>query len=246
MNEINTLYLLKLAYRRIWALILAFFIFAGGAFAYCKFIAVPSYSAKSSLIVTNGAIITNSTTSNKHSVASTDVSASLNLVETITDILGTPDIYKLLSEDIGGKYTHHQLMDMVNISRKNEDTLFVDIKFTSTNPDEAVTLSNKFAELACDYIVEFIPYSNVKIAANAYAAGLVLPKTTNTTITFGLIGAVLLYVIFLIYESMDQAIKGEEEFTSKYDIPLLGVVPDFESAMQDSKTRTKGGYRSGY
>lgn len=246
MNEINILYFFELAYKRIWALILAFLVFAGGAFAFCKFIASSSYSAKSSVIVTNGAIIANSGTSNKNSVASTDVTASLNLAETITDVLGTPDIYKLLAEELKDKYTYRQLMNMADISRKSEETLFVDIKFTSTDPNEAVFLSSKFAEMACDYIVEYIPYSNVKIAATADSAVLVYPRTTVTTMASGVIGVVIVYAVLFIFEFMDQAIKGEEEFISKYDIPLLGTVPDFESAVQNRKSRIKGGYRNGY
>ncbi|MEE1238954.1 MAG: Wzz/FepE/Etk N-terminal domain-containing protein, partial [Acutalibacteraceae bacterium] len=110
MNNISLVGMLKLALRYIYILIAVALIAAILAFSYCSFIAEPRYSSTGSIVVTNGAIIndtevqTSATTSAKK-VSSSDIAASLQLSNTIIDILGTNDIYKQLASDLGNKYT---------------------------------------------------------------------------------------------------------------------------------------------
>ena len=97
MNNISLISLLKLAVKHIFLLIFAGLVCAAAAFSYCNFIAQPKYSATGSVIVTNGSIINNnasdtaSQTSSKN-VSYTDINASLQLADTINDILNTNDI----------------------------------------------------------------------------------------------------------------------------------------------------------
>ena len=114
--------------------------------------AVPKYSATGSVLVTNGAIITdnNTVSSNSKTVSNTDIAASLQLANTITDILKTNDIYKELADNTGNKYLYTELKNNVVIKRRTTDTLFIDISFTASTPEEAKTLTNKFLELAPD------------------------------------------------------------------------------------------------
>lgn len=253
MNEITIMYLLKLAWRRIWALILAMVIFAGAAFAYCELLATPKYTATASVLVTNGSITTTNSIQNgveaeSNSVKTTDISASLYLADTIIDILTTSDIFKQLSTSMGDKYTYDQLRSMATVSRKGDDTLFVNVSFSASTADEAIMLANAFVKLAPDYITKYIPYSNAMVAATADSAAEVYPRTLITTAVAGMLGAVLAFAGVFIIDSMDHALNGEEDFVSRYDIPLLGSVPDFENTVMNSSGNynyKKGGYRSG-
>ena len=92
MNNISLISLLKLALKHIYALILSGVVFAAVAFSYCKFVAVPKYSATGSILVTNGSIINDTQSSATSSTSSrnvsyTDINASLQLADTINDIL---------------------------------------------------------------------------------------------------------------------------------------------------------------
>lgn len=251
MNEISIMYLLKLAWHRIWALILATAVFAGAAFAYCEFLATPRYTATAKVIVTNGSIITNAiqsdgTIKGSSSVSGTDISASLNLANTVKDILITSDIFKQLSESVNNKYTYRQLRSMANVSRGGDDTLIVNVSFTASNSKEAIGLVNSFVALAPDYITKYIPNSVAMVADTADSAAEVFPRTIITTAAAGLVGAVLAFAIVFIIDSMDHAIDGEEDFTNRYDVPLLGTVPDFENTVVISNNYyKKGGYQSG-
>ena len=246
-KTINIMDLVMLAWRRIWVIILATIVFASAAFSYCKFLLTPSYSATASILVTNGAVITSyAETTDK--ISGSDISASLYLAYTVVDILNTPDIYKKVADQLGKEYSYQGLMGASSVARRSDDTLFIDITFSSTDPKEAMRIANKFVEIACNYIPEFIPSARANVASTAIKAAMTYPRTMMTTGVAGVVGAVEAYVILFIIESMNRAIKGEEDFTSNFDVPLLGAVPDFENAEGSGyrKSKRKGGYGSGY
>lgn len=256
MKEISIMYLMQLAWKRIWALAIALIFFAGVALAYCELIAVPQYTATASVIVTNGAIITgkyetdydSEDTLDSKGVQSTDITASLNLVKTIVDILKTNDIYIKLAESLDNKYSSSQLKSMATVAHRENGTLFVDVSFKTTSSSESVLISNTFVELSCDYITEYIPNSYARVASTASGASQVFPKTLTTTVMAGLIGVIVAFSIVLIIDLSDKAIRGEQDFVASFDIPLIGIVPDFEDDSiinsYGKKRRYYGGYKT--
>jgi capsular polysaccharide biosynthesis protein len=205
--------------------------------------------ATASVLVTNGTIMVESIPEEYDSdrVSGTDISASLSLANTIVDILTTSDIFKDLSDEIDNKYSYKELRNMATVNRKSDHTLFVNVSFTASSSSEAIMLVNKFVSLAPDYIVEYIPLSKAMVAATADSTTVVFPKTPITTLVAAMVGALVAFGIAFMVESMDHAINGEEDFVSKYEIPLLGSVPDFETTMLtgSSSYYKKGGYQSG-
>ncbi len=247
MKEISLMYILNLALRRIWALILAAVVFAAGAFCYCKFLATPEYTATASVLVTNGGITVQNSNDNREAISTTDISASINLVDTVTDILETSDIYKQLAEKTDNQYTYKQLKSRTKISAKTDNSMFVDVSFSAADPVEAAKMVNAFVELTPEYIVNFVPYSNVAVAATADSATLVFPNTTAISFIAAVIGVAIAFVIVFIVDSFDQAILGEKDFTSHYDIPLVGSIPDFETMnIESTNYYQKGAGTNGY
>ncbi len=236
MAEISIMYFLQLAVRRIWILIITAVLCAGVALGYCQFIATPRYQARASIIVTNGAIFVDAYSkeiSRVDSVSGSDISSSLSLSDTVIDILKTPDIYKQLKEknSYAAKYNHGALMGMTSIAKRSGDSLFIDLYFTNTDPKKAVSLVNDFAEMSCDYIMEYIPYSSAKVGAKAEGASKTFPNNFKTVGIAALIGVALAYLAVYLIDLMDKAIKGEEDFVTHYEIPLIGVIPDFENGI---------------
>ena len=50
-----------------------------------------------------------------------------------------------------------------------------------------------------------------------------------------ILGAVLVFAIAIIITVMDKTIKGENDFTANYDIPILGNIPNFKAAAREEK-----------
>ncbi len=244
-KTINIMDLVMLAWRRIWIIALAAVLCAVAVFSYCKFFITPTYSATASIIATNGAV---TVLSDKSTVSASDLSASLYLVETVIDILKTPDIYKDVADQLGKEYNYQGLMGKTSVVRRGEDTLFIDVTFSSTDPKEAMRVANKFVEVSCEYVPEFIPHSVAKVASTAIKAVKTHPRTLTSTAAAGVAGAVVSYIVLFIIESTNRAIKGEEDFTNNFDVPLLGAVPDFENVDNSGykKSKSKGGRGSAY
>ena len=236
-----------LAWRRLWIIAIAAVVCAAATFGYCKIFLTPSYSATASILVTNGAVITSyEETTDK--ISGSDISASLYLSYTVVDILNTPDIYIELADQLGEKGNYQNIMSGFSVSRRNEDTLFIDITYSSTDPNKAMNVVNKFVDVACEYIPGFIPSARANVAATAIKASQTFPRTMMATGVVGVLGAVATFVVLFAIESMNRSIKGEEDFANNFDVPLLGAVPDFENVENSAyrKSKSKGGYGSGY
>lgn len=242
MNNISLLSLARLALRYIYVLIATALVFAAAAFAYCKFVAVPKYSATGSVLVTNGAIITGSDTDGTSSkkVSTTDISASLYLVDTISEILQTNGIYKELAESTGEEFTYADLKSRVTVSRRSDETMFIDISFVASTAEEAKFLTNSFLELAPDYISKFIPNSTTAVTTNADNASLIYPRTVMTAGMAGIIGAVLSFGVVYIISLLNTTIKDEDDIKENYKLTVIGSIPDFSNAASG------GYYKYGY
>lgn len=255
MQNISISYLLNLALKRLWILLLTAVVFAVSAFSYSKLVLVPTYSATASILVTNGNIFfqgdynnKDSKSSNDDSISGSDISSSIALAENVVELLKSPNKYIKLAEKLGDGYSYGSLMGKANISVRNEKTLFVDITFTSTNGNESIRLANAFAELACEEIPKDIKNSDVSLVSTALWFRKVSPNEIRNTAVSTLVGLLLAYSAVLVIDMLDQSIRGEEEYLERYDIPLIGSVPDFEGISYNNYGKYKYSYgkKGGY
>lgn len=248
MKDLSLMYLLNLAWRRIIVLAVAFVVFAAVAFGYCEFVATPSYSAKSSILLTNGGSLINSDLEDTESIVNNDIVASINMMDTYIDFLKEPTIYRQLASVMKTKlpeqnFKWDRLREMANIQMRNDNSLFIDITFSASDPDVAIMLTNSFAALTPEYFSGTFSYATVDVTSEAEKASQTYPRTATFTLLAGVVGAVIGFGVVLLLDSMDQAISGEEGYTSRFDIPLLGSVPYFESSASVSNY---GDYKEGY
>ena len=250
MRNISLFTLIEIALKHIFILVVAALVAATGAFCYCEFVSVPRYSATGSIMVTNGAIINVNDMDdvegyNKDgNLSNTDIQASLNFADTVIDILNTNGIFKELSENLNGRYSYSQLKGSSRISRRSNNTLFIDISFSATSREEAVSLVNEYLSIAPNYINTFVSQTAVTATSIADNASKTYPRTLITTGTAGIIGAVAAYaIVFLIY-CANTVIKGEDDFKDRFELPVLGCIPDFSTA-KNEKYYKKYNYEKG-
>ncbi len=241
MNNLSLYHLFRLLLKNVFVIILTAAVFGVSAFSYCKYFVEEKYAATGSVLVTNGAILYES--ENSDSIQSSDITASINLLTTIKDILSTTDIYKRLAEELGDQYTYSQLKSYATVTKREDHSLFIDVRFETSNKDETVRITNTFLKLAPDYISRFIPHSASTAVTMADNAHKTSPKTATTTLSAIIIGAVLCYAIIYLISLNDITIQSEEDFKDHYDIPVLGNVPDFSETQ--SKKYAKYYYRKG-
>lgn len=242
MNNLSIYHLARILFKNILVIILVALVSGVAAFSYCQYFVQEKYAATGSVLVTNGAII--SEKDNKsNSVQSSDIAASINLLTTVEDILSTNDIYKKLAEELGGQYTYTQLKNCVKIEKRGDNSLFIDVRFQTTSKSETIKITNTFLELAPAYISKFIPHSASTAVTMADTAVKTSPKTTTTTIAAMIIGAIACYAVVYLLSLSNITIENESDFKDRFDIPVLGNIPDFSEI--DSKSASKYAYKRG-
>ena len=233
MKDISVLMILKIFVKRIWIIAIAAIIAAVATFVYCSNFVSPVYTASSSVIASNGGIINDGenpiTSTGK--ISNSDVSASINILETCMDVMKTHSFYEDVAAERKIKkmdLSADDLQRMVTIERRSDFSLFIDIKVTCGDQDNAVEIANCIAETAPAYIQKMISDTYVVQADHSVAAEKIAPTPLRTAILVAALAAVLVVTVFVILAATDDSIKGEEDIVKRYNVAVLGIVPDFE------------------
>lgn len=230
MRGITLFSLFNVALKHMLAIILAAVIFAVGAYAYCTYVAVPRYSATGSLLITNGNVDKNSIdpeTGEYVGFENTDVVASLNFMQSAIKLLNQNDIFMQMSR-LNGRYSYSQLKGMASIERSDDKSLFVEIKFTANSKETAVSLVNEYISIAPEYVKSKVGGSVSCFYASS--ASKVYPQTSVTIVLFAVLGALVVYSLFLIAFLFNTTIVHDEDFKDRFDVEIIGSIPDFASA----------------
>lgn len=236
MREIKIQELLKVALDRVWLIVAVAVLSLALAFSYCSFVETPVYSTGCSILVNNGALTTNETSS---TISSATMSASLYLVETCVDVCKSDNLFKELEESMNREYTYKQLRGLFQIDSRSKSSLFIDISVVNANPDEAKRIANAYLDILPAYMNEVIPAVDIKVMSTADSFSKVSPHTVRISVLAMILGAVATYAVCAIISLLNNTISSEEDFKNHFDLPLLGVIPNFDPK------KTKGG-RYGY
>lgn len=245
MRNFTLLSLFNIAIKHIFILIIAAVVAATAAFSYCNYIAVPKYSATGHIFMTNGTIIVLDNQEKNDYISTSDISASSNLLNIAVDLLNTNVIYKKLSSELDGKYSFENLDARSNVKRKDNSSLQIQVTFTANTPQEALELTNEFLSIAPDYISSYIQNAATSVI-EADRSVKTYPQTLRSTMLAAMAGAVLTYGIILIIYSANVVIQDEEDFKQRFNVLIMGSVPDFTHAKNNKYYYSKYYRRSGY
>lgn len=244
-KNFTLLSLVRIALKHIFLLITAAVVFGVVVFGYFEFLVDPRYSATSSILVTNGTLIVNKDgTYDSSAFENADIVASNNIANTVCDILETSNVFKSLAEEYDNKYTYKQLKSMATVEKRDSSSLFIDISFTTGDPALSKELANAYLKIAPEHITGYFPGATTATneAEDAYK---VYPNSFVFAFAAAIFGAALTFIIILLIYSSNTVIQDEEDFSERFNVPVLGSVPDFTSARSAKSYYKKYGY-SGY
>ncbi len=193
------------------------------------------------------------------SASSGDIINTRRLVTEYVDILSSLDFFEAAAESVeeqtGLSYTKSQLRSSTSIASKSsgEHSSVFYIRFTSDSPEKAQTVLKIIDETAIDYIAE--RYKDANKEGVARKLGFISinespnaptspssPNILNNCIGAFVIAFIVSACLFYFREILDDRIKNVRDIISEYDIPLLGVVPDF--IQEQPQKRNKKTYHS--
>ena len=165
-----------------------------------------------------------------------ELTASKDLVPSYLEILKSNVVLNGVAKELSGEYTPAKISSMMKAEGVGE-TQVMKVSITSADPQEAMDVANAIAN-AAPSIIESIAKGG-SVSPIDFAE---LPKTqsspnliVNMIVAF-LIGVILSYFGFFIYESLDTLVRSEEDLTRNFNIPVFGSVPSLEE-----NTDAKGG-----
>ena len=236
--EINILPLLLFLLKRIWIIFIVSAITASVAYLGVMLLAKPTYRCGFTAYINNKHAASNASTDY---LSSSDVNAAKELVKTYSAILKSNTILSAAKEEQNLNYSVNQLKGMVS-TRIQDETEIIQVYVVARSPEESYNVAQAIASVAPQKMSEIVEGSSMKIVE--------MPEIPNsiykpnyvrfTLIGFG-IGFLLSTLILIIVYLRNDKVSDEAEVESRFNVPVLGVIPDTNSSMSG-----KNGYYYNY
>lgn len=232
-DSIDIIELISILLKRIWIIILVTVLGAAATFGFFKFLVAPTYTAQTLLYVNN-----NNQYSGMNNVNLNDINASQKLVNTYIVILQNDKIIERVAQQCDLEYDElKDVSKMITMKSVNNTEVF-SIQVTSKDPMLSARMANTMADLAPSEIIRVVKAGSVEVISQAEPPAKPSgPNSVRNGIIGGLLGLILASGCVLLFEMLDITVKGEEDLTSRYNIAVLGEIPDFYSV-------PKGGYKN--
>lgn len=238
--EINLFDLAGALWHRAWAIVLTMLLCGIAAFLCTYFLITPKYTARALMYVNNSSISVGST-----SVSLSDLSASQTLVDTYIVILKTRLTLNEVIEQAELSYSYEDLLEMIHASAVNSTEIF-EVNVTSPDPAEAERIANTIVHVLPEKISEIMDGSSARTVDFAVQPTEKSSPSITKNVALGMIlGMVLSCGGIILLELLDEHIRGEEDLTQSYDLPVLAVVPDLIKSGESSKYGYSRYYASG-
>ncbi len=225
-KEINIQDIISEALKRWWIIAISVILCGAIFFTYSSFFVDELFTSAGSFYTDNKAqeVITSETVNNTANLY--DLTTAEMLVDTYIEILSSNKFFELIKNNIDTPYTAKQLKGMVKYSRV-EETGVIYVNATSFSPEEANELCNAVLKYANYQIMTVMEVGSVRIIDDAsmpeYRS---YPNVTSNTLLGMILGALIAFIIIFLINYFDVRIKGIEDIESKYDLVVLGTIPN--------------------
>lgn len=229
-DQINLMSVVGMVIKRWWILAVATVLMGSAFFVITEYFIPEKYTSVGKLLVSN----TVNTMQEDGTYAAESINAlnaSTRLLDTYMEIFKTNSFLAKIAADSGTNYSANQLKGMVSYSSLNQ-TEVLEVSVLSTDKMEARQLCELILDNAQSEVERIGSGGSVTVIDEATTpSSPTSPNKTLNTIIGVLLGAILGVLIILVIELFDTRIKTEDDLVSKFDLPILGVIPDLESAL---------------
>lgn len=219
--EIDVFQLFKTLWKRKLMILIMALVTGAGAFAYSAFIVKPEYTSTTRIYVVNR------NQGDKPGLTNQDLQAGSYLVKDYREIILSQDVLEEVISDLKLDLTPKGLANKIKVTVP-VDTRIVSISVNNRVPEEASRIANSLREVAAQKIISITRVSDVTTLEEARPA--ISPSSPNikrNTLIGFLAGGIGTGVIVLLLELLDTHVKRPEDIEDTLQMPLLGVVPNF-------------------
>ena len=236
-EEIDLLPLFKAVVSKWWLIVIFAVVLGMVSYFVTDTFVTPTYRTGFTAYVNNRSGVTangSETTSSSKKLTTSDITASQSLVKTYSKIILSRSVLTEAASKVNLNYTPSQLSRMVSTNTEDE-TEVIGVYVTAEDPKVAAQLASAIADVAPKMISQIIEGSSMQIIDEPLVpTSIYTPNYSKNTAVGILIGAVIAVAIIVIKELLDDHVKNEDELEDKFAIPVVGVIPDINSAIKQS------------
>ena len=222
MEEIIDLgYLFSILKKHLVAIIIIGIICGVAGFAGSFFLIPKKYESKALLYVENSQ-------QNTDTVNINDINAAQKLVNTCQIIFKSGAIMDNLIANLDLPYTKEKLDEMITASSVNS-TEVMELCVECGNPQEAEKIVNEWVDLSKQEFSRIIKSGSIEVVD--FGEVNTTPSSPNVliiTIIALFLGIAIAYIIVLMNDMFDVAIKPDDNLVQLYDVPVFAEINDFE------------------
>lgn len=226
--EIDLVELVYYLRSKLFWLLLCLIIGAVIAGAVTKLMIAPKYEATSKVYMVSA--------STDSVVDLTDLNLGTSLSSDYRHLLQTRPIIESMIRDLELEYEYETLISMLRIETIS-DTRIIAITTTSTDPEEAMVISNSLADRAVTYLPQLMETSEPNIAEYAVYPTNQSSPSFKKNVALGGIGAMAVcMLLFCVHFLMDDTIKSAEDVEKMFGVMPLTIIPEIEvESISDKK-----------
>lgn len=187
---------------------------------------------------------------NDGNVSANQIAADYNIAMRVMSdcdyLLKSRAVLNAVGEKVGIQNGFGRLKNSITINNP-EGTRVLEVSVTAATPERAQEIANAVCECGIDYIGSVLAYDKLYVFEEA---SLNQSPVNNVSIfnyiKFGLVAAVLVYIVFLAIFLFDNYIHTEEDIDRYLGLTILGDIPDADAPNKKNKYKYKygGKYKS--
>lgn len=219
-QNINLSEILNIFVKRWWIILISGLVAGLLTFAYSAYLIDPTYTSSGTLYVVNNP------ESQVHTYTASEYTLSVQLVNTYSEILKSSTFCQTISKRLNSRISASQVKSMLTMSGVGE-TEILRVNAVSKNPELAREVVQEVLNNAPEEIMRVVKAGSVEIIDNAsMPTSPTAPNVRNNTVIGCLVGLILAALAIYILEMFDTTVKDEDELSEKYEVPVLGIIPD--------------------
>lgn len=239
-DEITIKELFDIFLPKLWVIILVAAIFAGMLGGYSMFIKEDTYTSTASFIMVKTPTQyggTSGSTAITTGLSASEIDAMQSMIGMTEQIMETNQYINSIKEALVEKDAKYEkisgatLRSALSIKVVGEATVF-DLTATTTDPQLSYDITDIVYHTLPDVIGDYYKEYSISIkvidpplkAINRNPRG-----TIRNALIGGFAGAVLTALVVFIVAKMDIVIRSKEKIEQTFNIPVIGVIPRFES-----------------
>ncbi|MBM7690769.1 capsular polysaccharide biosynthesis protein [Peribacillus deserti] len=198
------------------------------------FVLTPIYQASTQLLV-------NQKESKPTLYNGNEVQTNLQLVNTYSEIIKSPVILDKVKEELNLPISTAILTGKVTVGNAN-DTQILNVSVQDIDPDQAVIIANKTAEVFQRDIKSIMNVDNVTVLSKAAVgekAAPIKPKPLLNIAIAMVVGLMAGVGLAFLFEYLDNTIKNEQDIESLLELPVLGSIANIEETKEKSRVKDK-------